>query len=81
VKTANKKNLTLNLPVELIRDAKILAAQRGASLNALVQESLESAIRAGDAYTAAGERLLAASEKGLYDVPKKKWKRSELYDV
>jgi hypothetical protein len=78
---AQKRNLTVALPAELIRDAKVLAAKRSMSLNAWIYESLDRAVRFGDNHIAAGERILEASEKGVLKMPKRKWKRSELYDL
>lgn len=75
-----KRNLTLNLPERLIRRAKVVAATRGVSLNALAQESLERVVEGQDEYLAAGNRLLAASERGLYSLNRVPWSREELYD-
>lgn len=74
-----RRNLTLNLPKELIRLAKMAAAERGMSLNALAQESLERVVQRQDEFLAAGNRLLAASERGLYSLSKASWSREELY--
>ena len=75
-----RRNLTLSLPADLIRNAKILAAKRQTSVNALVKENLGKMIQAEDEYHAAGQRILAAAEKGLYRIRRAKWKRSELYE-
>ena len=77
MKAPNKRNLTLSLPADLIRAAKVLAAKRGTSINSLVQESLQKVVRSQDETAAALERILATSFKGPYN--KKKWNRSELY--
>ena len=76
---STKKNLTLSLPPELIRSAKVYAAKRDTSINALVRESLEKLVGTEDQYQAALRRILAASRKGLYRT-KKKFTRAELYD-
>ena len=39
------RNITFNLPEDLIRSAKILAVQRNMSLNALVKEMLEEVVK------------------------------------
>ncbi len=78
VKT-QKRNVTVVLPTELIREAKALASKRGISLNAWIQESLDRSARFGDGYIAAGEKFLNASKDGLYKMPKKKWSRAELH--
>jgi hypothetical protein len=80
VKT-QKRNVTIALPTELVREAKAIAAKRGVSLNAWIYENLDRAVRFGDNYIAAGEKLLNASKEGLYRVPKGKWSRDELYRV
>jgi plasmid stability protein len=80
VKSSAKKNLTLSLPAELIRAAKVLAAKKGTSMNDLVKKGLEKMVGSDDEYTAALGRILATSEKGLYRTKKARIARSELYD-
>ena len=80
VKTAIKRNLTLSLPAELIRDAKAQAAQSNMSLNAWVQHALDHSLRFDRSYIAAGEKILEAAEKHTLKIPKRKWTRAELYD-
>ena len=79
VRTA-KRNVTLSLPNELIRELKVRAAERGISLNAWIQEALTGTLRFDRDYVRTGERFLNASAKGLYTLPKKRWKREDLYD-
>ena len=79
VKSA-KRNLTLSLPSDLIRDAKVRAAERGMSLNAWIQQALDRTLRFDRDYVAAGEKFLNASAKGLYSLPKKRWKREDLHN-
>ncbi len=74
-----KRNLTLSLPSELIQAAKVHAAKRGTSINALVKESLERMVQPTDDYMAALKRILDASRKGLYR-SSRKVPRSELYE-
>ncbi len=80
VKTPRKRNLTLSLPAELIRAAKIQAAQSDMSLNAWVQQAIDQSTRFNRSYIAAGEKILAAAEKQTLKMPKKGWTRAELYD-
>jgi len=75
-----KRNLTLSLPSDLIRDAKVRAAERGMSLNAWIQQALDRTLRFDRDYVAAGEKFLNASAKGLYSLPKKRWKREDLHN-
>ena len=79
LKCVQKKNLTLSLPSELIQAAKVYAAKNGASINALVKESLEQKVRSEDDHMAALRRILDASNKGLYRSTRKV-PRSELYN-
>ncbi len=78
---AQKRNVTIALPTELVRDAKALAAKKGISLNAWIHENLDRAVRFGENYISAGEQFLNASKEGLYRVPKRKWSRDELYRI
>jgi hypothetical protein len=75
-----KRNLTLSLPSDLIRDAKVRAAERGTSLNGWIQQALDRTLRFDRDYVAAGEKFLNASTKGLYALPKRRMKREDLHD-
>jgi hypothetical protein len=75
-----KRNLTLNLPVDLIREAKVQAAQRNMSLNAWIQEAIDHTMRFRRERIAAGEKFLNASREGLLKLPRKRLKREELYE-
>jgi len=75
-----KRNLTLNLPVDLIREAKVEAARRNMSLNAWIQEAIDHTMRFRRDRIAAGEKFLNASREGLLKLPRKRLKREELYD-
>ena len=77
LKAVQKKNLTLSLPSELIQAAKVYAAKRGTSVNALVKESLERLVGMDEERLAALKRIL--SYKDLYRTTKR-FSRSELYD-
>lgn len=75
------RNITFSLPVDLLRRAKILAAERDISLNALVKDALEQAIDRSGEHHRAGERLLARSGEGLFEIPAdRSWTRADLYD-
>ena len=45
-----KTNITLKLDRELLRRAKVIAAERDTSVSALVAEQLEKAVRERDGY-------------------------------
>ena len=74
------RNITFHLPADLIRRAKVLAAERDTSLNSLVREALVQVVDPCDEYREAGERLLAPSARGLFAMPAVRWSREELYD-
>jgi len=75
-----KRNLTLSLPVDLIREAKVEAARRNMSLNAWIQEAIDHTMRFRRDRITAGEKFLHASREGLLKLPRKRLKREELYD-
>ena len=60
------KNLTLHLPVDLIRKVKVYAAQRDTSINSVVKELLEEVVSSEDRYRAAANRLLELADQGPY---------------
>jgi predicted transcriptional regulator len=74
------RNVTFSLPVDLVRKAKILAAQQDKSLNAVVRDALERAVEGDRGYRSAGERLLKQSDSGLFDIPPERWTRDELHE-
>jgi hypothetical protein len=59
-----KGNITLKIDLELLREAKIMAAQEGSSISALLSRQLESLVRRRRAYEAARRRALARLKKG-----------------
>ncbi len=77
---SRNKNLTVSLPAALIRDAKVVAAKRGTSVNSLVRESLETLVRSEDEYAAALQRILESAKRGAYKMGNVKWSREELYE-
>ena len=75
-----KTNITLRVDADLVRDARILAAQRDTSVSGLVAEQLELLVRRDRAYEEARRRAVARLETG-YDLG---WtpptSRDELYE-
>lgn len=55
----NKQNVTVSLPQQILRKAKILAARRGSSISALLAEQIEILVGEDEAYERA-ERLAGA---------------------
>jgi hypothetical protein len=60
-----KTNITLKLDSKLLREARILAAEKNTSISALLAERLEEAVRDRKAYTQARRRALARLRKGF----------------
>jgi predicted transcriptional regulator len=61
----NKANLTIKLDKTLLRQVRILAAEQGTSISALVASKIEEAVRARTDYNQAKQSALAALENGL----------------
>ncbi len=62
----NKQNVTLKLPTDAIKRAKIAAAHRGTSLSALLAEKLEEAVGEDAAYEAARKRAFRWLDAGWH---------------
>ena len=60
-----RQNVTLSLPKETLRKAKILAAERQTSLSALLTETLEEIVAKSDRYEIAKQRQLVLMERGF----------------
>jgi hypothetical protein len=61
-----KQNLTVSLPQQTIRKAKILAARRGSSISGLLAEQIELLVGEDEAYERAHRQALALMEKGFH---------------
>ena len=60
-----KTNITLKLDADVIREAKVLAAEEGRSVSALLAEKLEALVRDRKAYDRARRSALARLRKGF----------------
>jgi len=60
-----KTNITLKLDAELLREARVLAAQEGISISAMLAARLEAIVRERKAYNRARRRALARLREGL----------------
>ncbi len=60
-----RTNLTLKLDANLVREAKVLAAQRGTSVSRLLAEQLEDLVRRDKTYDAAKRRALGRLARGF----------------
>jgi post-segregation antitoxin (ccd killing protein) len=57
VRTSIRQNVTLSVPRDLLKEARIVAAQRGISLSALMVEGLKRAVRDEERLEQAGRRI------------------------
>jgi len=60
-----KTNITLKLDSTLLREAKILAAEDGTSISAMLAARLEQIVRERKTYDRARKRALARLREGL----------------
>jgi hypothetical protein len=60
-----KTNITLKLDSELLREARILAAEEDTSISALLAARLEQIVRERKTYNRARKRALARLREGL----------------
>ena len=58
-----KTNVTLKLDADLLREARVMAAEEGRSISALLTDRLEAMVRERKAFDKARRRALAGSEK------------------
>jgi hypothetical protein len=62
----SKQNLTVSLPVQTLKKAKILAARRGSSISRLVAEQIEGLVAEDEAYQQAERQAMALLERGFH---------------
>ena len=76
------QNVTLSIPKDILRKAKILAVQKNTSLSGLLTQTLASLVANQEAYDQARERNLAFLDKGfdLGTNGKIPWRREELHE-
>ena len=60
-----KANITLKLDADLLREARILAAEEDTSISALLASRLEQIVRERKTYNRAKKRALARLREGL----------------
>jgi len=60
-----KTNVTLKLDADLLREVRVVAAEAGQSISALLANRLESLIRERKAFEKARRRAVARLRKGL----------------
>jgi hypothetical protein len=76
-----KQNITLSLPREILKKGKMVAAQKGISLNELVRELLQMTAENEEEYHTSAERQIRRMGEGIELGTKGKisWKRDQLY--
>jgi hypothetical protein len=77
---SKKANITLKLDVGLLRAVKVLAAQQGTSVSALMTAKLEEAVKKNDDYEKAMKRSMAIMREGWNLGWKKPRSRDELHE-
>jgi len=60
-----KTNITLKLDAEILREARILAAEEGSSISGLLAAKLEELVKERKGYERARRRALARLREGL----------------
>lgn len=75
-----KANITLKLDTELLREIRVLAAEEGTSISALLAARLEQIVRQHKAYDRARKRALARLREGLDLQWKPPRSRDELHE-
>ncbi len=76
---AERQNLTIQLDRELIRKAKVLAAQRGTSVSRLLATELGRLVGDDEAYETARRSALQFLERGFH-LGGKRVNREELHE-
>jgi predicted transcriptional regulator len=79
---AEKQNITLSVPRELLKRVKRVAADRDTSVSALMTEALGRVADENRRYSAARKRALAAlrSRRSLGTGGRRTWSREDLHD-
>lgn len=78
----SNRNITLSLPDETLRAAKVLAAKRETSVSALLREVLEALVREESGYEQARKEFMRVGEQGfdLGTNGRTSWTRDELHE-
>ena len=77
-----RQNVTLSLPKDTLRRAKVLAAERGTSLSALLVEALIDRLGEAERYSRAARRHMRRLEEAvdLGTGGHASWSREELHE-
>lgn len=74
-----RRNLTLQLDGDVIRNARVIAAKRSTSLSRMVAEQIEQIVQADSAYRASEREALKILHRGFH-LGGKPLKRDELHE-
>jgi hypothetical protein len=75
-----KTNVTLKLDSDLLREVRVLAAEQGTSISALLAERLQELLKERKGYAQARRRALARLHSGTELHFRKPRSRDELYE-
>ena len=75
-----KQNITITLDKELIRTGKMIAAQKGTSLNRMLRQELERIIRNAKQYDTAKQKAIAAMTAGFHSGMDRYPSKNELHE-
>lgn len=62
---AERQNVTVSVPSGLVRQARIIAAERGTSVSAMLSQMLEELVESEHGYRQAEQRSLALLSEGF----------------
>lgn len=65
MKNVERQNVTVSVPSAVVREARVIAAERGTSISALLSGILEEIVEAEHGYREAERRNLARLREGL----------------
>jgi len=75
-----KQNITISLDKALIQTGKVIAAQRGTSLNRMLRLELERIIQNARQYDMAKQKAIAAMKSGFHSDMDRYPSRDELHE-
>jgi hypothetical protein len=75
-----KTNVTLKLDADLLREARVVAAEEGRSISALLTDRLEAIVRERKVFDKARRRALARLREGLDLQWERPTSRAELHE-
>jgi hypothetical protein len=75
-----KQNITISLDKALIQTGKVIAAQRGTSLNRMLRLGLERIIQNARQYDMAKQKAIAAMKSGFHSDMDRYPSRDELHE-